>query len=259
MPVFIQSPFLTPCGNSAVGTALVTQPGLVSLSIDSVNNLLCHGYSTGSATAIANPGTPPYSYNWSGGNGTNATATGLSAGTYTVSISDSCGNTATTIVTLTEPAAITIKTDSINTTNNVGCNGEAWVTASGGTPPYSYLWTTGGQTTDTIKGQCAGSYCCVVSDNKGCESPVCVTVNSTVGIESIQQGGGNIMIYPNPNTGIFTIEVSHFAMASASQTTFEIFNVLGEKVHIEALTQAQRENIINLSQPDGVYLYRLIK
>ncbi len=242
------------CGNSATASAVITEPNVVSVSVDSVTNLLCHGYSTGSATVSANPGTSPYTYNWSGGHGTNATATGLSAGTYTVTVSDSCGNSATNTVTITQPSAIVVTTDSINATvSGGGCNGEAWVIASGGTPPYSYLWTTNGQTTDSITGQCAGSYCCVITDNSGCVSTACIQV--VTGIQNIESGAGQITVYPNPSNGNFKFQSPNSELENSN---LEIYNVLGQQIYSQrSIHNAQFA--VNLSaQPSGIYLYRLL-
>ncbi len=245
------------CGFTATSAATITQPNVVSLSIDSINNLPCHGYSNGSASVFANPGTAPYMYNWSGGGGTNATATGLSAGTYTVTVTDSCGNTATTAVTLTEPSAIKVKTDSINATT-LGCDGEAWVTASGGNPPYTYLWTAGGQTTDTIKGQCPGNYCCIVTDSNGCESPVCITILLGEGLNNIQNSANKILIYPNPNNGSFELGIRNYESGMKYQV--EIYNVLGEKVYFNyQITKSSNHQIDLSSNPDGLYFYRVVK
>ncbi len=241
------------CGNSATASAVITQPNAVSLSVDSVTNLLCHGYSTGSATVSANPGTAPYSYSWSGGNGTNATANGLSAGTYTVTVSDSCGNSSTVSVTLTQPAPMVVTTDSMHPTTS-GCTGEAWVIVSGGNPPYSYLWTTNGQTTDTITGQCEGSYCCVITDNSGCVSTGCVDV--VTGIENIVSGNGQILIYPNPSNGIFTIQLVNGNM-SKDNNDIQVFNELGQQIYPPYKMGA--EFMVDLSsQPAGIYFLRVI-
>ena len=56
------------------------------------------------------------------------------------------------------------------------CNGTATVTPSGGTPPYTYLWGPGGQTTQTVTGLCAGSYNVNVIDDAGCSTIQYLTI-----------------------------------------------------------------------------------
>jgi len=88
--------------------------------------------------------------------------------------------------------------------DNGSCNGLAAVTPGGGTPPYTYQWTPDGQTTDTIKHQCARTYCCNITDKNGCTYYTCISVQSTLGIDNISNPS-QISIYPDPNTGNFTI------------------------------------------------------
>ncbi|WP_424108311.1 SprB repeat-containing protein, partial [Pseudomonas viridiflava] len=83
-------------------------------------NVACFGGTNGSATVSATGGTGPYTYSWSPSGGTAATATGLAAGTYTVTVTDANGCTATRAFTITAPPAI-VATAGIQT--NVLCNG----------------------------------------------------------------------------------------------------------------------------------------
>ncbi len=213
----------------------------------------CHGGNTGHASSGVSGGTAPYTYSWSGGAGSNSVAANLTAGTYTVTVSDSCGNVATASVNITQPSALIVRTDSMDAVS--GCNGVAAVTASGGTPGYAYHWVTGGQTTDTIKGQCAGNYCCVVTDAHGCTQTACITI--ITGIDNIQYGQGQVLIYPNPNNGEFTISLTHPEQVSGAQT-IEIYNVLGEKVYSQLSTFKSQLSIDLTNKPEGVYLYRVI-
>src|SRR6202012_2634386 len=104
--------------------ATVTQPVVMGGITASVSvNVACRGNSTGIATvsSIAGGGTP-FTYLWTGGQ-TNLTATGLSAGIYTVSVNDACGSSASTSVTVTQPATAVSVT--ANTVTNVTCNGQS--------------------------------------------------------------------------------------------------------------------------------------
>lgn len=92
----------------------------VSASISSQTNVSCNGESTGSLTATATDGTANYSYTWSNGATTNNTASttntinGLAAGTYTVTITDNNGTTATASTTVTEAATLSSGTVQTN-------------------------------------------------------------------------------------------------------------------------------------------------
>lgn len=79
--------------------------------------------------------------------------------------------------------------------------------------------------------------------------------NNATGISQLAISTG-ISVYPNPSNGIFNFTAS--GTASQSQSTVEIYNMLGEKVYSQ-LTNNQSQFTINLSgQPAGVYLYRII-
>lgn len=126
----------------------------------------------GSASVVAAGGVPGYTYLWMPGSQTSANAVNLIPGTYTVTVTDShnCQMTATAIVN-NIPGVIATVSGTTNVTCNGVCDGAASVTASSGTPPYTYLWS-GGQNTAAVTGLCAGTYSCVVTDAVGCTSSV---------------------------------------------------------------------------------------
>lgn len=237
-------------GCTATATATVTQPALLKDTATVTEDVACHGGNTGSASSSASGGISPYTYAWSGG-GTNSTKTGLTAGTYTITIKDKNGCSATAKVTITQPpTALSITQGSHSTVYPVKCSGTAWVTAAGGTAPYTYSWSPGGGTTDTIKNQCAGSYCCTVKDNHGCVDSVCVNV--VTAIQTIEDGS-SINIYPDPSNGRFFIEIS----IPYNKSIVEITNVLGQQVLTQEITGTK--NQLNLeAQPSGVYFYRVL-
>ncbi len=169
--------------NGCVGTALasITQPALLAVSI-TVTNVKCNGGATGSSTANPSGGTPAYKYIWAPGGQTNATATGLTVGSYTVTVTDANGCTATAAATITQPAAaLTVATSTIPTSCSFS-NGSATVTASGGTPAYKYVWVPGGQTNATATGLSAGNYTVTVTDANGCTATALAVVGSIGGV-----------------------------------------------------------------------------
>ena len=135
----------------------------------------CHGGNNGTATATPTGNSDPVSYLWSNG-ATTQTISGLSAGTYTVTITETPTCTATASYTVTEPPVMDVTCSSTDATTNGGSDGTASVTASGGTPPYTYLWNTGA-TTSSISGLVAGTYSVTVTDAKGCTAECSTTVN----------------------------------------------------------------------------------
>jgi len=173
-------------GCTATAVATIAQQSTITANINSTN-ALCNGAANGTATITANGGTPNYFYSWSTTPiQTNATANNLAAGTYTCTVTDANGCTATATVTITQPNVLNSSiSSSSNATCNANCNGTATVTAIGGTPNYSYSWNTSpAQTSATTNNLCAGSYIVTVTDANGCTSTNSVTITAPTAIST---------------------------------------------------------------------------
>ncbi|MEN9304351.1 MAG: hypothetical protein RL264_2780 [Bacteroidota bacterium] len=137
----------------------------------------CAGGNDGTATASTTPNFATNTYQWSNGQ-TTATATGLSAGTYTCTVSAGNGCVGTVTITVSEIPGMQV---SIANQTNVTCNsandGTASVTASLGTAPYSYQWVGSTSTTNSATDLFAGASTVTVSDANGCSQTV--TINLT--------------------------------------------------------------------------------
>ena len=157
---------VTDAGNStATATSTVTQPTALLVST-SATNVNCFGGTNGTATATPTGGTAPYTYFWSNGQ-TTATINGLASGTYTVTVTDAKSCTKTSAATVTQPTAFLVSTSATNVNCFGGTNGTATATPTGGTAPYSYLWSNG-ETTGIISGLSAATYTVTVTDAKDC-------------------------------------------------------------------------------------------
>lgn len=122
----------------------------------------CFGGKNGTATVTATGGTG-FTYSWNTNPvQTTAQATGLIAGTYTVTVKDATGSSKTATATITEPTALVITTSSTAETCGKK-NGTATVVASGDVPPYTYAWSNS-QTTSKITNLAAGTYTITVTD-----------------------------------------------------------------------------------------------
>jgi len=164
-------------GCTGVDSATITQPLAMVVSTTS-SPTTCSG-STGTAgiTSVTN-GVPNYSYSWSNGK-TTSTISNLKVGSYTVTITDAnhCIQTDTVVV-----AAVGATVTPIVSSTNVLCfgdsNGTVSVTgATGGTGPYTYLWSTG-QTTTTVTGLFPGTYTVTATGVNGCSGSITDTVGS---------------------------------------------------------------------------------
>ncbi|MEM9022624.1 MAG: LamG-like jellyroll fold domain-containing protein, partial [Bacteroidota bacterium] len=154
-------------GDSFKDSVEINEPPLLMLGMILDSNATCHGFADGGTTVSASGGTMPYTYNWSNGM-TTASITGLLAGTYTVTATDSNGCTETADTTITEPALLMLGfTVDSNATCHGFADGGTTVSASGGTGLYTYNWSNG-MTTASITGLVAGTYTVTVTDNNGC-------------------------------------------------------------------------------------------
>ncbi len=161
--------------NKCNDTATITVPTIPgdSAKIIATVNELCFGGNNGSATATVWGGTTPYTYTWqtTAPVQTSLTATGLTAGTYTFSVTDANGCIYKTYATITQPTPVivTVPPDTIC----IGQSATLTATASGGTPGYTYLWnnnSTGASFTSNATVTTA--YNVQATDTNGCMSPV---------------------------------------------------------------------------------------
>ena len=141
----------------------ITQPAALTVSETQVN-VSCFGGSNGSTTAVPAGGTGQYSYSWSTiPIQTTVTATGLTAGTYIVNVTDANGCTALSSVIISQPVILSGNAVATNVLCNSGSNGAVTLTVSGGTSPYTYLWNTGATSKD-LTSLTTGTYSVTITD-----------------------------------------------------------------------------------------------
>lgn len=128
----------------------------------------CFGLSNGSITTSPIGGTLPYTYYWQPGSMTTQNVTGLSAGTYTVNVTDGLGCMRSQFIVLNQPPVLSATSSQTNVACFGGSNGSASVLTTGGTPAYTYNWSPVGGTTSAITGLAAGNYTCTIVDANGC-------------------------------------------------------------------------------------------
>lgn len=201
------------CTASQFGNISENSPN--GITILSVANVSCKGGADGSVVAGIT-GTPggSFSYLWTPSGGTDSIATGLSAGSYTITITDNIGGCqALATAVITEPTPVTVAVTAAGTSCAAGNNGEAMALVSGGTAPYSYLWQPSGVTDSTITGLGAGTYTLSVTDAKNCHldktftitapPPLFITVDSVQHANCFGESSGAITVSATGGTPVY--------------------------------------------------------
>jgi gliding motility-associated-like protein len=162
-------------------TIEIIEPLPFDVTLDSATNISCNGGTDGAIYITPSGGTEPYNISWTGPSGWTATTadiTGLTAGAYSLTITDanSCA-TFSFNQTLTEPAVLAVTGAVLSDFGGYGvscpssADGSITVTAAGGTPPLAYLWNGPGgfnSTQAAIALVPAGTYTLTITDSQGC-------------------------------------------------------------------------------------------
>jgi hypothetical protein len=179
-------------------------------------SVACNGGNTGAINLTISSGTAPYTYNWGGGI-TSQNRSNLTAGTYSVIVTDSKNCTATSSATITAPTAITATT----TVTNLDCFGVAsgviTLSVSGGVSPYTYLWNDG-TATQNRSNLAAGTYSVVIKDANNCTQTVSgisitqpstgVTITNTTSPATCGGSNGSITATVTGGTAPYTYDWS---------------------------------------------------
>lgn len=154
-------------GCTATATATLTEPPLLTSTIAGTD-VLCFSGTTGSATITPAGGAGNNTFAWSPSGGNAATATGLTAQSYTCTVTDANGCTTSQSITLTEPAQLTTAFSQVDEICSGSNNGSATVNPSGGAGAYTYSWAPSGGNAATAANIYAGTYTCTITDANGC-------------------------------------------------------------------------------------------
>jgi len=130
----------------------ISEPNVLAIA-DAITDVTCNNGNDGAIDITVSGGTPNYTYSWSN-TSTTEDPSGLTANTYTVTVTDANGCTVTGSYTVNEPAAIVTNPASTNVTCNGGNDGTASVNPAGGNGgPFNFVWAPmpgGGQVTASV-------------------------------------------------------------------------------------------------------------
>ncbi|HRH66875.1 MAG TPA: T9SS type A sorting domain-containing protein, partial [Bacteroidia bacterium] len=214
---------------TSTSTAVVANSSGLITSVNSQTNVSCFGGSNGSGSVLATGGTMPYTYSWSPAGGTAASASGLSAGLYTITVTDINGCTSLQQIRISQPAVLSLTMAGIPAVCFGGGTGSASVSVSGGTPGYTYAWLPSGGSGSVAGNLSSGTYQVTVTDLSGCtatsstvvtQPPAIAIVLSTI---SANCGLDNGSITANVSGGIGAY---HFAWSGSADTLNSIQNLV---------------------------------
>jgi hypothetical protein len=257
-------------------TIVVLQPSALTADI-STSNVLCHGSATGSITVKPKGGTKPYDIIWSTG-ATSTTITGLTAGPYSVTITDANGCSKVDYAMVEEPPLLEITNIGVAPSSNNPQTFQLTVTAVGGTPypngSYRYRRCNSGgsactnwQVSNVLLSVPAGNHLVQVRDKNNCISSAPVTVgnNLAIGINgSIASPANNpnleytdpqLVLYPTPTTSELWLALKGIDKRG-QEGTVEVFDIAGSMIlRREMLIIGEEPVLIDVSKlAAGVYV-----
>lgn len=194
-------------GCSAMPIITISEPSQPLTLTTTQTDLTCYQSNDGTATVTVSGGTIPYTYSWTGGLPPNATVNNLTAGPYTVAVTDNnnCSNSAT--YTLTQPTQLTASATPTHLLCNGDGTGQVDVTAAGSTPGYTYTWNPNVSTSNSATNLNAGAYSIIVTDTNGCTVTTNTTVNEpaalvlTASVQNVSCNGLNDAVISTTTTG----------------------------------------------------------
>ena len=236
-------------------TEIVTSPTVLTHTPPIIIQPGC-GVATGTATITESGGTSPYTYAWSPSGGNGPTATGLTPGNYTVTVTDANGcfeNINIVIATAPTPAI------SIINKKDATCfgdkDGSATALATGGTPPFMYSWNTVPvQTSATATNLAAGMYTVTATDNSGS----CI-VSTQVQINEPPNGNCGDVYFPNaftPNGDATNPSFGAFGnIAAVSNYLLLVYNRYGELIFYTRDPLKKWDGLYKGKQLSGSYVW----
>jgi gliding motility-associated-like protein len=159
----------------------IAEPSALQLSLNTQTNVNCAGESNGGISTQTVGGTAPYSYAWSASGVTTGNINNLSAGVYTLTVSDDNGCSDVFTTTVTEPAPLSLNLDVAN--DRLACDllptGAINAIVQGGTAPVAFVWNDGGS--ETLRDDLtAGNYSLTITDNNGCTATAAATITAPI-------------------------------------------------------------------------------
>ena len=205
-------------GNDMVFTTL---PDILALAGAASDVAGCYGNANGAISITVSGGIAPYTYLWSN-SATTQNLSGLTAGTYSVTVTDSISATITGTWAVAQPSELSISAANTDASCPTGNDGSIDLTLSGGTPGYGFLWSNGATTQD-VSGLLPGNYAVTVTDNNDCTKTGNWAIGQTSSICANISVSGDIattVCYNATNTISVAGGTTPFVVQPAGSATF---------------------------------------
>lgn len=229
---------------------------------------ICFGEANGQAGMEVAGGVSPFSFEWSNA-AISPNIENLSAGVYSVTVSDRGGCEEVLSFEITQPEALQI---SVDVMDQVYGQGVITISVTGGTAPYTYWWTIDGNSFEddnVLNNLTPGTYSAKITDANGCEIRTeNIEIKETIATTSGTLPSG-MQMYPNPVSNELTLA---FKANFAGEWNVRILSGTGQVVHVDKIQLNQGgklsidvSNLLNgmyfidIMQGDKVYSSKFIR
>jgi len=259
---------VTPVKGSCTGatftvTISVNPPILLTAT---PSDALCYGVSTGSVALSVSGGTPTYTYAWSASGGYTATTQNISSlapKSYSVTVTDSKGCTATTSALVSQPSTgIGITPTITNVACNGGNTGAISIALTGGTSPYTYLWT-GGSSSQNRTGLIAGSYAVTVTDASNCSfvsniytvtEPTAISASAAASAILCNGGSSTITVTASGGTGTLQYSLNGGSYQAGNTFSSIVASATPYSITVKDANNCTATTSVTVTQPTGLSL-----
>jgi large repetitive protein len=254
--IYIVTATVNGCTSDEAETTVVIADQL--LVILNATDATCFGSDNGSLTATVNGGSGDFSYEWNTTPvQTTATASGLEAGIYSVTVTDNVAGCSTELSgAISEPTAFEVDYEVTDATCITCTDGSVIITVTGGTDPYEYEWSNQ-QTESTITDLLPGDYTVTITDANGCTLVEVVEVGYNVSVNEYSGGFKSVNIYPNPANAV----INYSATIEGKELVVQLVDVQGRIISTAThtsfngvVTSTVNTSVLN----PGIYQLRFI-
>jgi hypothetical protein len=251
----IQYAFQNACPADTVTNTVQIIPNPTASAV--ISDVSCFGLNNGAIVAQVSGGNTPYNFNWDNGDTLNQIQSVLS-GQYILTATGEGGCFVTDTFYVAEPTDLVLSLDSLD---NLVCNGfsdgKAFTSGSGGTAPYTYLWSDGTTLSNNLA-LTSGFHQLILTDNNGCEDSLSVFIDELNPIvvshtwDSVSCFGladGSASVLATGGGGSFTY------LWSTGDTVTSLTNLSSDlyQVTVTDTFNCQRIDSIPLAQPDSLW------